>query len=267
MTLLRNLKNLNLALVTLAASFGGSAVTADTIELTGTIRDFQRCHPDMQNPNTSKGLRTGIVQTQLGADGLPVLTPGFDLASAMINSEASFNQWFRDIPGVNIAIPYTFTLDNGQDEPGGVYSFARERGMSGDLEYFFPADGQGWNEAYNGADGKLHNFYFTFEVRTSFTYTDPSERVEPMIFRFVGDDDVWVFINGRLAVDIGGVHVQEEGSVDLDATAASLGLVPGESYELVLFFAERHLVESNFRIETNMLLEGVAPTTVSPLFD
>ncbi len=257
------------ALVTsaLIGSFAAE-VSADTIELEGIIRDFQICHPDMENPQKAFGHRRGIVQNELGADGLPMLNSSFDPAKAMITSPDSFSQWFRDVPGVNITMPFTITLDNNQDEPGGVYTFARERGMPGDLQYFFPADGLGWNEKFTGADGKQHNFYFTVEFRTEFTYTDPADRDDPMMFRFVGDDDVWVFINGQLAVDIGGVHAQVGESINLDDYATSLGIEPGGTYELALFFAERHRSQSNFRIETSLTLES-APiaTMISPMFD
>ncbi len=240
---------------------------ADTIELTGTLRDFHVSHPDMDHSHKSFGVRTGIVASQLDAEGKPVVAPGYNLSRAMITSESTFSQWFRDVPGVNITVPYSIVLDNNQAEPGGVYSFAREKGMPAPYQYFFPADGLGWNEWYGGADGQDHNFYFTYELETEFTYTDPAERDFDLTFRFVGDDDVWVFINGQLAVDIGGVHGQTAASINVDDAAASLGLVAGENYQLKLFFAERHRTQSNFRVETTLTLEEVEPTSVSPLYD
>jgi cysteine-rich repeat protein len=58
-----------------------------------------------------------------------------------------------------------------------------------------------------------------------------------------------VFINGRLAVDIGGVHGAEADGVTLDATeGASLGLTAGGIYEAVVFQAERHTTESSYRL-------------------
>jgi fibro-slime domain-containing protein len=71
---------------------------------------------------------------------------------------------------------------------------------------------------------------------------------------FTGDDDLWVFINNRLVIDLGGVHGPESASVNLD----TLGLTAGNTYNFDLFFAERHTSGSNFRVETSIVLEPVA---------
>jgi fibro-slime domain-containing protein len=65
---------------------------------------------------------------------------------------------------------------------------------------------------------------------------------------FLGDDDVWVFVNGKLAIDLGGWHPPQQGSVTLDTSAALLGLVDGQIYELAVFHAERRTTGSSFRI-------------------
>lgn len=237
----------------------------ECIVLTGVVRDFLISHPDMQFPQKSFGVRTGLVLDQLSEDGLPVLDTSGDYRRGMIDGPESFNQWFRDEPGVNVSFAHAITLEPHPDKEG-VFYFARERQMSGAMKYFFPADGRGFNDSQTVSSG-THNFYFTYELRTTFAYTDRDERDQDMTFTFTGDDDVWVFINGQLAVDIGGVHGQAKGSVNLDEQAEALGLEPGESYELVLFFAERHTTQSNFRIETTLQLVEIPPTTTSPLYD
>ncbi|GMU63116.1 MAG: hypothetical protein AMXMBFR34_48790 [Myxococcaceae bacterium] len=63
---------------------------------------------------------------------------------------------------------------------------------------------------------------------------------------------MWVFVNRKLALDLGGVHGAESGTVDFDALAPSLGLTVGQTYPFDVFHAERHTTESNFRIETSI---------------
>ncbi len=168
-----------------------------------------------------------------------------------IESTASFNEWFTNVEGVNKSMPHTITLDNDSESTGGIYRYAASihNGQS-----FFPLDGKLWGNETNN-----HNFHFTYEIKTRFTYTDPSGR-DPMVFNFSGDDDVWVYINRQLVVDLGGVHSERFANVNVDTIAASIGLTPGETYDLHFFFAERHTVQSNFTLETSIQF-------LSPLYD
>lgn len=98
----------------------------------------------------------------------------------------------------------------------------------------------------SGGDGERHNYGFTMKIQATFEY------VPGQYFDFYGDDDVWVFINNVLVVDIGGQHPQMAGAVDLD----TLGLTVGETYPFHIFYAERHINQSNFRMHTSIDLKS-----------
>jgi len=202
--------------------------TGSAIVLNATVRDFRDTHPDFEKGIS--GLVTGLVQTQLGADSKPIFVgPN---GRGAITSTASFNQWYNDDATVNsktiIPVVLSETAPNS-----GVYSFQSNA--------FFPIDGQLF-----GNQGRVHNYHFTLELHTNFTYRGGE------VFQFTGDDDIWVFINNRLVVDLGGVHGAASGSVNLD----TLGLTVGSTYKFDFFFAERHTTDSNFRLQTSI---GLSP--------
>lgn len=190
--------------------------------LKATIRDFKIAHPDMQS--YCCGVVPGLVKADLGPDGKPVFNQAGN--PKMLTDAARFNEWYNNVKDVNIAVPITLTL---QEIMPGVYSYSNNN--------FFPVDGQGF-----GNEGNSNNFHFTTEIHSFFQYSGGET------FTFQGDDDVWVFINKKLVIDLGGVHGVSTQSVNLD----SLGLEPGNVYPIEVFHAERHTVQSNFRIDTTI---------------
>jgi fibro-slime domain-containing protein/RHS repeat-associated protein len=224
------------ALVIAALCFVSSVLQAQpfqpsTIALTGTIRDFQLTHPDMQY---RIGFDLGIVEPILGPDGKPVYTTTQPFTFTTHGREL-FDQWYRDVAGVNLRTDFTLPLTNSTASPN-VYTY--------DNQNFFPINGQLY-----GNQGMANNYYFTFELHSRFTYQGGE------VFNFRGDDDVWVFINKRRVIDLGGVHGAADAQVNLNAVAAQIGLQVGKTYDFDLFFAERFCCGSSFRIQTSIVLE------------
>ena len=213
-------------MITFFIIFLAGSSFAATIDLTGTIRDFNADYYNFEGAIT--GYVPGMVASSLGIDGTPTY-----IGDTRVNN---FDDWYHDVSGTNLSDQYTITLDNGLPASGGIYTYASNS--------FFPIDGQ-----LLGNEGRSHNYHFTFELHSDFTYQGGET------FTFTGDDDLWVFINGQLVIDLGGVHSALSQSVSLD----SLGLTLGSDYDFDLFFAERHTTESNFRIDTSIALNPTAP--------
>jgi fibro-slime domain-containing protein len=100
----------------------------------------------------------------------------------------------------------------------------------------------------NGASKNRANLSFCFESHAEFIYEKGQE------FFFRGDDDIWVFINNRLVIDLGGVHQPVPGYVDLDTIKTPESLVEGKRYPIDIFFCERMATQSNVRVSTNMYI-------------
>ena len=201
-----------------------------------------------------------------------------------LSNPANFAQWYTDVAGTNLSIPYTLNLTL-TDTPTATYSNLGDANSTA----FNPLAGLGWvakgDETASqvsvpavAACGSSETSNVSFSTETHFVFEyKGGER-----FDFSGDDDTWVFVNKILTVDLGGLHGKQTGYFILDAdtdgagtdtadgsatanangsyydgtiysTSAStgklaLGLVVGKVYEVVMFQAERNQCGSNFGV-------------------
>jgi fibro-slime domain-containing protein len=210
---------------------GGSSPQDCGSTLPARIRDFTEQHSDFEH--FLGGVQKGLVLPDLGPDQKPV----YAAAGATQNTSgpAQFLHWYNDTPNFNF--PLQTTIQFTDTGAGFLY----------DNPSFFPIDGQGFGNGPNDIfQPSQHNYLFTTEIHTKFTYKGGET------FTFRGDDDLWIFVNNKLAIDIGGVHGPSEESISMDALAGQLGITVGQTYPMDIFHAERHTSESNFRIQTTI---------------
>ena len=216
----------------------GNAVCGGS-NIVGTLRDFTDQHPDFENLEEKGrfyGFEPGIVGTTITADRKPPYVGGIGRTTS---GPENFSQWYSTVDGVNQVIFYALEFTPSASGTS-VFDSAPFGG-------FFPIDNMlfGNGPFPPGTTTYTHNYHFTFEFHTRFAY-NPGD-----VFTFRGDDDVWVYINDQLVCDLGGVHAPLTCEVALD----TLGLVSGEEYLFDFFFAERHIIDANFRIETNLIFQ------------
>ena len=196
--------------------------------LTGTVRDFASDGVNFEG--SIIGLIPGMVNSTLVGPS-PTLTA---LGVSKIEP-TNFSQWFTK-PTNNV--PVSLTLN--ETSPGsGIFAFSSSS--------FFPIDG-----LELGNQGNSHNYHFTYNIAAQFGYKPGTGQS----FSFTGDDDVWVFFDKKLGIDLGGVHGASSASVNLDTLLA--GEAEG-NYSFDFFFAERHTSESNLAISTSLTLTPAVP--------
>lgn len=106
--------------------------------------------------------------------------------------------------------------------------------------------------------GQPHNFHYSLAGHSRFYYYDTSD----LYFEFQGDDDVYLYINGKLALDIGGAHSLTHKTIYLNDLKDKLGLENGQVYDFDFFYMDRHTTNANLFIKTNIKLLDKGEATV-----
>lgn len=147
----------------------------------------------------------------------------------IFENEPGVNYWWYDAAKTSLYLRKDNTtgayyLGNGNGD-GSTVNTLSENSENKDSQNKNTPNGHGFfpfNETVSSADVRRYNYGYGAKLEIPFTLTedgtvlDNNNQEQSIKFYFSGDDDVWVFIDGKLVLDIGGAHGKAAGIIDFD---------------------------------------------------
>ena len=158
----------------------------------------------------------GIVKSTLGADGMPEMADEKGSLAYLFNPSVEDGSVITDI---DKNAQYLFQID----KDGNYYYDSSENfavlDEDGDFYLYDDADSDVSYAPYSAIGTTTDDgYYLGTHINGPFLMPKDGyingDTTKPMIFKFSGDDDVWVFIDGVLVLDIGGIHQESAGSIN-----------------------------------------------------
>ena len=229
------------------------------------VRDFPQHAMDFESPVGASGFpQKGFMNGNM-SNGNPNFLPWrlrsnvgygqstFTQGAALVNyGSFLFDSYYMDVPRLNIPYEIEVNLTKRQD---GKYVYDSSENnyntVIGSTNGFFPLDGTGYAEEFFGNQG--HNYWYTTHVSYPFFYNGTET------FEFSGDDDLYVFVNNIFAdsCDLGGIH--KKTACTINVGDSKFKLQKNNTYQLDVFHADRHTIESNFKLTTSILPKNIPP--------
>lgn len=173
----------------------------------------------------------------------------------------------------------TLTTNYGNQDTDCVYDAVSNFGGGSNGVGFFPFDAS----MTNGGTTKNNANDYGFGMRTDIEFNvgkDGKINGVDQVFNFTGDDDLWVYIDGKLVLDLGGAHKKAEGSINFSKKTVTLSTGtksvnnvtrntsfafdnqdPSKTHTLTMFYMERGMIESNLKFGFNFSPVGNQFTT------
>lgn len=161
-------------------------------------------------------------------------------------------------------------LKLGFEQSGDTYTLKTVKDTNGNVlttegSDFYPLDNSR-KLSYESSE-TAHNYFFGMRYDVPFKIGD---YVGPMNYEFTGDDDLWVLLDGKLILDLGGIHSAADGTVDiwkkLGKTAAQLTPEEKEQeHTLTVLYMERGAGESNCKMKFTLPSASIAEVSQVPM--